>query len=619
MDRGNISDSGDIRVMAKELSLEELARNKRRSIAQMARKRQVEQQAREKAAKKGVATEVRVRDDLERPEIVVNGVSFIPHPDIGLPGRREDLGKGLFYKTDYIEATLRIKRGLWPEFSTWRQILQDDLWAMFYFVVKPFSDEVGKRLANSPFAVGYAREIEDGPLDFTLDLVAREHFKTTLITIAETIQYVVNNPENSTAIFSHVRPQAKKFLSTIKDIFQRETFLQACFADVIWGNCEKDAPIWSMDEGLVLRRKTTRPQPTVGAYGLIEGMPIGMHFERMIFDDISTEDTAESFDQMEKIKLKFDSAQNLGKENGHHRVIGTYYHHEDPLVYVKNKTTPEGNKKYHVRFKPATEDGTAMGKPVLISQRRLDDLKLTRTFQCQQLLDPSPSADQRLNPDFLRRIEKEFIPRGIYKFMLIDQAGDRESNLRTSKEDPWAMGVFGVRPAVDEIGMSDVYLLDLWIQPAGESEAIEEAVRMYIRAGIVQRLGVEKVGISTTHLHIANALKAQGRYVRFPADNDRRSTGVLLRPAGRNKRKFIESAMAWPLNNSKWYYSSDVPVPYLDRLKMEMSNFPLWHDDGLNICAYLYDILREYHFEPTEHKVRTVSSIMEAQPLAAGW
>jgi len=27
-----------------------------------------------------------------------------------------------------------------------------------------------------------------------------------------------------------------------------------------------------------------------------------------------------------------------------------------------------------------------------------------------------------------------------------------------------------------------------------------------------------------------------------------------------------------------------------------MTNFPLWHDDALNICAYLYDILRDYHF-----------------------
>ena len=125
---------------------------------------------------------------------------------------------------------------------------------------------------------------------------------------------------------------------------------------------------------------------------------------------------------------------------------------------------------------------------------------------------------------------------------------------------------------------------------------------MYIDAGIVSRFGVEKVGQTTTHIHIANALKARGRHIEF--SDDRGSTGILLRPAGRNKRKFIESAFAWPLNNSKWFYSSEISAKYIDRLKQEMINFPLWHDDALNICAYLYDILRDYHFLPreTEHE-----------------
>ena len=74
----------------------------------------------------------------------------------------------------------------------------------------------------------------------------------------------------------------------------------------------------------------------------------------------------------------------------------------------------------------------------------------------------------------------------------------------------------------------------------------------------------------------------------------------MLRPAGRNKKKFIESALAWPLNNSKLFYSSLVPSRYIDRLKQEMQNFPLWHDDCLNILAYLYDILRDYHFPRQE-------------------
>jgi hypothetical protein len=147
-----------------------------------------------------------------------------------------------------------------------------------------------------------------------------------------------------------------------------------------------------------------------------------------------------------------------------------------------------------------------------------------------------------------------------------------------------------------------VFVEDLWIDQANESEAIEQAVRMYVQAGVVQKLGVEKVGSVTTHIHIANALKARGRHIAFGELKDRGKTGVLLRPSGRNKRKFIEAALSWPLNNSMWYYSTDCPSPPIDRLKLEMKNFPFWHDDGLNICAYLYDILQNYNFSMDEEQ-----------------
>ena len=323
-------------------------------------------------------------------------------------------------------------------------------------------------------------------------------------------------------------------------------------------------------------------------------MPTALHFERRVYDDITTNDIIQSFDIIKKVKHAFDVSQNLKTLIGsHHRVTGTYYSHVDPLLYVRDKKDLEGNSKYLLRFKPATEDGTATGKPVLMSQEGLDELKGDTSFNCQQLLDPTPSADQRLNPDFLQKIEPGSIPKDVYKFMLIDQAGDAESN-KTRNTDAWAMAVFGVEPYSDEIGQSRIFIQDLWVEVCGESESIERAVRMYIDAGVLCSIGVEKVGQTTTHLHIAAALKARGRHVEF--SDDRWSSGILLRPSGRNKKKFIESALAWPLNNSKWFYSSEVPVKYIERLKQEMQNFPLWFDDALNACAYLYDVIREYNF-----------------------
>jgi len=511
-------------------------------------------------------------DENVRALIEINGQKFEPIP--GCP-----------YKWDYGVLASKIASKEWPERDALRQWILDDLFFIVYFVLKI-------PIANHPFVVKACRDVETGAKDYTLDVWAREHFKSTIITIAETIQFCLREPNEATGIFSYVRPVAKKFLFSIKETFQNERILHHCFPDVVWKDCEKEAPLWSLDEGLILKRTTNRKEPNISAWGLVEGMPTGFHFKRRVYDDISTEDMAESPDMMEKVKTKFDSSQNLGTDDGHHRVIGTYYHHADPLTYIRGIKTPDGEPRYQYRFRPGSDDGTATGKPVYVSQKRWDDLKLTRTFNCQQLLDPSPVADQKLNPDLFLPIERRLIPKDVYRFMLVDQAGDLDSNIRQRGMDSWAVGVIAVEPFSDDLGQSRVFYEDLWITPASESEAIDQIVRMYLKAGMIMKLGVEKVGLSTTHLHISNALRAYGRYVSW----DKGGNGVLLRPAGRNKKKMIESALAWPLNNGKMFYSTACPSNYIDRMKMEMRNFPVWHDDGINMGAYLYDILKDYYF-----------------------
>jgi len=581
--------------------------------------------------------------------IEINGVQFEPHPEIGILPYNPKL---VNYRTDYEKIVLDIKNKRYgrllfnkevgvDEFSAeeedqmrwlgaeekknpgyleacvFRKLIATDLWFLLYFIVKPFLDENGRRKVNHPFVVQACNELQKGPKDNTLDLWAREHYKSSILTIAETIQYQLKNPECSTGILSYVAPKSKKFLFSIRSIFESQKILYTTYPDVVWENPKSEAPLWSIDEGIILRRRSTRQEPSIGAYGLTEGMPTGFHFERRIYDDIVTEDIGESVDVMETIKKKFDSSQNLGKEGGHHRVIGTYYHHSDPLTYIRDKVDPKSDPErpkplYYIRFKPATDDGTREGKPVLISQERLDFLKTTATFNCQQLLNPTPEEEQKLNPDYFQPIGPEFIPREVIKFLLVDQAGDAGSN-KTKVSDAWAAGVLGVEPVADEIGQSRVFLMDLWISIAGESEAIDQIVRMYVDGGVIARLGVEKVGISTTHLHIAKALKAKGRFVEFDEADNGVSSGVLLRPAGRHKKKFIEGALAWPLNNGKLYYSTRIKPKYIERLKQEMANHPRWNDDGLNMMAYLYDVIKEYRFSKPETEFERMQARMNQQ------
>ena len=485
------------------------------------------------------------------------------------------------YKYDYVSIFRDIAKGDLPEKETLRTLILSDLWFIVYFImdIPP---------ANNPFVVEQCKIVEDGPKSHTLDVWAREHFKSTIITTAETIQAILKNPECTTAIFSFRKSASELFLDGIRRTLEKEILIKL-FPEILYEKPESEAPKWSLQNGItVKRRSVSRREPTVAAFGLIEGMPIGGHYDRRIYDDIETADLAKNPDQLNMCYSQFEMSDYLGVDGGMVRVIGTYYSHSGPLIRLQNKKDIEGNTIYTTRIVPGSDDGTATGKPVFVSEERWRELQAGEHFAAQILCDPTPTYDRSLASERLTKIDRPFVPRDIMKFMLIDPAGDQATQ---DGSDAWAFGVFGVERNPDESGATNVYILDLEIQPHRHADAIESITRMYLRNGVVQCIGVEKVGQSTTEIHIANALRAHNRMVSLE-----NGSLYILKPAGRKKTDRIVSALQWPLNNGKWFYISDLAEESVSRLKDEMDKFPYWHDDGLDICSYLYDILKDYRF-----------------------
>lgn len=532
---------------------------------------------------------------LEERVIEINGVKFQKRSDC-------------IYKYDYYKIIDRIakvnaytkeerlKKPLENELNFYRNLVQDDLWFFVYFVMK-------NSLANHPFIVEACKEVESETGD-VLDVWARDHLKTTIISVARNCQKVLNDPEKRIGIFSAVRPLAVKIQNLIKNLFESE-FLVRSFPDILYADPRKDAEKWTEapEGGLIVKRKGFYKEATISCWGLVEGMPTGDHYTDMTFDDIVTQDL-QSPEIMQKVCDNFDMAENVGTRDRQINVIGTFYRHDDPLVYIMNKTDPQtGQKMFKLRKKAATIDGTFAGASAFLPERALAKKRAGKIyfFFCQQLLDPTPRGQEKLNRDHLIVVKKSELPLNLYKFMIIDGSGD-VGRRQDRPADAWAMMVIGVEPYRDDSGMSRVYILDLLIQEMDLAQAQKAAVDMYCRNGRILKLGIEKVGMSTTEIHICAALRAKKRFLSVESGNL-----VILKPGGRSKEFRIESALSLPFKNGKIHILDSIGRSNSERLMLEMEKFPAWHDDGLDGLSYAYDIIKDYRFGevPKEEKKET--------------
>lgn len=269
-----------------------------------------------------------------------------------------------------------------------------------------------------------------------LDLWAREHGKSSLITFGMTIQDIIRDQEITVGLFSHTRPIAKSFLKQIKIELETNTQLKMAYPQIFYQDPRKQAPKWSEDEGIIVRRHGNPKEATVEAWGLVDGQPTGRHFKLRVYDDVVTRESVTTPEQVQKTTDAWALSDNLGvqaDQGGAARYIGTRYSLADTYAEIMKRHAAVP------RIYPATHNGQMSGRPVLFSetewQRRIRTQ--SRTIVAAQLLqNPMADADATFRTEWLQAYEVR--PKTLNVYIACDP-----SRGRSATSDNTAMAVVG--------------------------------------------------------------------------------------------------------------------------------------------------------------------------------
>jgi phage terminase large subunit-like protein len=402
---------------------------------------------------------------------------------------------------------------------------------------------MGRVDAFHPWLYARSREVEAEP-DGYLDLWAREHYKSTIITFAGIIQEILRDPEITIGILSHTRPVAQKFLDQIKRELERNVTLQRTYPEVLYEKPRKESPQWSIEKGIIVRRLTNPKEPTVFASGLVDGMPTGAHFRLRVYDDVVTKESVTTPEQVAKTTDAWELSDNLGArgpngEPGRAWHIGTRYHFGDTYNTILER------KALKKRIYPATDDGTPNGKPVFLSPEAWADKKLKQgsaTLAAQMLQNPAAGGNTLFEASWLRF--QDVRPSTLNIYIMVDPASSKKKG-----SDYTAIPVIGVDASgnlwlVD--GMrSKMKLAERW-------NAIYQLRKRWINEPGVQvvEVGYERYGLDSDLEYFSEQMERtkeefEVKELSWPKDtgNSKYDRIQRLEPYMRNGRFFLPALL----------------------------------------------------------------------------
>lgn len=490
-----------------------------------------------------------------------------------------------------------------------------------------------RRDAHHHWLFDRVRMVETDP-NGNLDLWARGHYKSSIITFAQTIQDILVDPEMTFGIFSYSRATASAFLAQIKTEFEKNENLKLCYPDVLWWEPEKEAERWSLDKGIVVKRKGNPKEATVEAWGLVEGQPTGRHFKTLVFDDMIEQRNVTNPEQIQKATEAWELADNLGVGPGTiYRYVGTRYALGDTYQSMIDR------KAVKVRLFPATHNGRIDGKPVFWDAKTWEDKKRTQraTLPAQLLQNPAAGKAAMFELAWMRPYAVRPATLNVYIM------GD-PSRGRTQRSDRTAIAVVGIDAQGNKYLLDGVRhrmkLSDRW-------EMLKRLHRKWANAHGVQsvRVGYERFGQQSDDEYFQEQMQKLPMDEQFAIEelawpnegrNSKADRVQRLQPDFEDGKFFLPPVIHHPdIGKAYWKYNEDTltidywpmraPTNIMRAMEAQGQKYRIPYvlqrldenEDIYDVTFALIEEMRLFPFAPHDDLVDATSRIYDMNPAPA--
>lgn len=418
-----------------------------------------------------------------------------------------------------------------------------------------------------------------------MEQMPRSHFKTTIVTVTESVREVMRNNAYRKLIVGDTDTNAEKHLQKIKRHLEANSLLRWLFPEMVWENPDAQAPAWSKKELVLPGAAREHGETSFDAVGAGSGV-VSRHYDGIGADDLIGDDELYSATEMEKVIEWSTGLESLFVppiEMGQLDIPCTYWRTDDVYAFFETfygrgqepvKTGPYSYQRGDLAVfrRSVIEDGRIIF-PEAISEQFLTRLRAVNPerYAAQYANDPFASDVAYFQKQYLR----------YYHWFIVDhviakpnpdgtiERIDLKDLMIFSYCDPHAGGdvkkrIGGTRAAVITVGVqprtSRVFMLDCWVKRAPTNLIISEIVRQNEKwmpqFFSIEANGLQKMIKPWLEERIARENRPDIPYRPYipkgPKDDERRIRGLQpLFRAGQiwlqeGFHEFIGEYLAWP-------------------------------------------------------------------------